>query len=114
MLSFGRRVADELSAEFTALPGIERVEAAGSLRRGKETIGDLDLLVTGTNAGAALQHIVKHPKSQEILGQGGNKASVTFGIERLQVDVRALPHESFGAAMQYFTGSKEHNVALRT
>ncbi len=114
LLSFGRRVADELIAEFSALPGIERVEAAGSLRRGKETIGDLDLLVTGPNAVAALEHIVKHPKSQEILGQGGNKASVSFGIERLQVDVRALPHESFGAAMQYFTGSKEHNVALRT
>jgi DNA polymerase (family 10) len=114
LLSFGRRTADELVAEFSALPGIERVEAAGSLRRGRETIGDLDLLVTGANAGAALEHIVHHPKSQEVLGQGGNKASVTFGVERLQVDVRALPHESFGAAMQYFTGSKEHNVALRT
>jgi DNA polymerase (family 10) len=114
LLSFGRRTADELIAEFSALPGIEKVEAAGSLRRGRETIGDLDLLVTGPNAAAALDHIVRHPKSQEVLGQGGNKASVTFGIERLQVDVRALPHESFGAAMQYFTGSKEHNVALRT
>jgi DNA polymerase (family 10) len=114
LLSFGRRVADELTAEFAALPGIEKVEAAGSLRRGRETIGDLDILVTGTNAGAALDHLIKHPKSQEVLGQGGNKASVTFGLERLQVDVRALPHESFGAAMQYFTGSKEHNVALRT
>ena len=114
LLSFGQRIADELIAEFKALPGIEKVEAAGSLRRGRETIGDLDLLVTGPNAAAALDHIVHHPKSQEVLGQGGNKASVTFGIERLQVDVRALPHESFGAAMQYFTGSKEHNVALRT
>jgi len=114
LLSFGRRTADELIAEFSALPGIEKVEAAGSLRRGKETIGDLDLLVTGPKAAAALDHIVKHPKSQEVLGQGVNKASVTYGIERLQVDVRALPHESFGAAMQYFTGSKEHNVVLRT
>jgi DNA polymerase (family 10) len=114
LLSFGSKTADELSAEFSALPGIEKVETAGSLRRGKETIGDLDLLVTGPNATAALQHIVKHPKSQEVLGQGENKASVTFGVERLQVDVRALPHESFGAAMQYFTGSKEHNVMLRT
>ncbi len=90
------------------------MEAAGSLRRGKETVGDLDLLVTGPNAGAALEHIVNIQFRQEVLGQGGNKASVSFGIERLQVDVRALPHESFGAAMQYFTGSKEHNVALRT
>ena len=114
LMSFGRRIADELIAEFSALPGVERVEAAGSLRRGRETIGDLDLLATGPNAVAALDHIVRHPKSQEVLGQGGNKASVTFGVERLQVDVRALPQESFGAAMQYFTGSKEHNVALRT
>jgi DNA polymerase (family 10) len=114
LLSFGSKTADELCAEFSALPGIEKVETAGSLRRGKETIGDLDLLVTGPNATAALQHIVNHPKSQEVLGQGENKASVTFGVERLQVDVRALPHESFGAAMQYFTGSKEHNVMLRT
>jgi len=114
LLSFGRQVADELSAEFRALPGIEKVEAAGSLRRGRDTIGDLDILVTGPQAAEALNLITSHPKTQEILGQGGNKASVTFGLERLQVDVRALPHESFGAAMQYFTGSKEHNVALRT
>jgi DNA polymerase (family 10) len=114
LLSFGRRTADELIEEFRALPGIEKVEAAGSLRRGRETIGDLDILVTGPGATEALTRIVTHPATQELLGQGANKASVTFGLERLQVDVRALPHESFGAAMQYFTGSKEHNVALRT
>jgi DNA polymerase (family 10) len=114
LLSFGRRIADELRADFLALPGIEKVEAAGSLRRGRETIGDLDLLVTGPQASETLTRLVKHPKSQEVLGQGGNKASVTYGVERLQVDVRALGAESFGAAMQYFTGSKEHNVALRT
>src|SRR5438270_12015915 len=70
LLSFGRRVADELSAEFTALPGIEKVETAGSLRRGRETIGDLDLLVTGPGAAETLTHIVKHPKTQEVVGQG--------------------------------------------
>jgi DNA polymerase (family 10) len=114
LLSFGLRVADELRAEFLTLPGIEKAEAAGSVRRGRETIGDLDLLVTGPGAAGALAHVVNHPKSQEILGQGQNKASVTYGLERLQVDVRALGAESFGAAMQYFTGSKEHNVVLRT
>jgi len=114
LMSFGTRVAEELISEFQALEGIDRVEAAGSLRRGRETIGDLDILVTGTHAVSALTHIIAHPKTQEVLGQGVNKASVLFGTERLQVDVRALPHESFGAAMQYFSGSKEHNVVLRT
>lgn len=114
LLSFGQRVADELIAEITAFPGIEKAEPAGSLRRGRETIGDLDLMVTGPGAESILDHVAKHPKVQDVLGQGANKASVLFGLERLQVDVRALPHESFGAAMQYFTGSKEHNVVLRT
>jgi len=114
LLNFGQRVADELMAEFKALPGIDRVEAAGSLRRGRETIGDLDLLVTGPQAVGALTHMIGHLKTQEVLGQGANKASVLFGLERLQVDVRALPQESFGAALQYFTGSKDHNVVVRT
>jgi DNA polymerase (family 10) len=113
LLSFARGIADELSGEFHSLAGIERVEAAGSLRRGRETTGDLDLLVTGEGASQALDHLIRHPKTQEVLGQGANKASVSFGLDRMQVDVRALPHESFGAALQYFTGSKEHNVALR-
>lgn len=114
LLSFGYRIAEELAGELKALSGVENVEAAGSLRRGRETIGDLDLMVTGSGAPAVLQHMATHPKALEVLGLGPNKASVLFGTERIQVDVRALPHESFGAAMQYFTGSKEHNVVLRT
>ncbi|MFL6448822.1 MAG: DNA polymerase/3'-5' exonuclease PolX [Bryobacteraceae bacterium] len=114
LLSFGYRTAEELIGELKAIPGVEKVEAAGSLRRGRETIGDLDLMVTGTGASEVLNHMAKHVKAQEVLGFGPNKASVLFGLERIQVDVRALPHESFGAAMQYFTGSKEHNVVLRT
>jgi DNA polymerase (family X) len=114
LMSFARRTADELIEEFRSMPEIDRVEAAGSLRRGRETVGDLDILVAGPQAAATLTRLVQHPKTQEVLGQGPNKASVSFGLERLQVDVRALGLESFGAAMQYFTGSKEHNVALRT
>ncbi len=114
LLSFGVRVADQLTQEFLALSGIEKAEPAGSLRRGRDTIGDLDIIVTGPGAPAALHHIVTHAQTQEVLGQGPNKASVLFGLEGLQVDVRALAAESFGAAMQYFTGSKEHNVTLRT
>lgn len=114
LLSYGTRIAEELSAEFRTLPGVEEVEAAGSLRRGRETIGDLDILVTGPDSAGALSHITGHPKTQEILGQGPNKASVHYGLDSLQVDVRAVPSESFGAALQYFSGSKEHNVVLRT
>ena len=69
--------------------------------------------MTGPNAAAALDRVAKNPKVQEVLGRGVNKTSVKLGRERLQVDVRALEQASFGAAMQYFTGSKEHNVALR-
>ncbi len=119
LLSFGHEVAAEISEGMRALPGVERVEAAGSLRRGKDTIGDLDILVTGDalagdGASAVLDYVVKLPRVEEVLGRGVNKASVKYGAEGLQVDVRALAKESFGAAMQYFTGSKEHNVTLRT
>jgi DNA polymerase (family 10) len=114
LLSFGQRVADELIEYLTAVPGVESVTAAGSLRRGKETIGDLDLLATGPGAPEAIEKFVAHPKVHEVLGKGPTKASVRFGLEGLQVDLRALSPESYGAALQYFTGSKEHNVALRS
>ena len=114
LLSFGHKTAGELMPYLSETVGVEQITAAGSLRRGKETIGDLDLLVTGPGAPQALERFVAHPRVHEVLGKGANKASVKFGVEGLQVDLRALPHESYGAAMQYFTGSKEHNVALRT
>ena len=116
LLSFADNTARELTDYLTTgeggLDGIT-VTPAGSLRRGRETIGDLDLLITGPNCAAALDRIATHPRVQEVLGRGPNKTSVKFGREALQIDVRALDQESFGAAMQYFTGSKEHNVALR-
>lgn len=114
LLSFGHKAAGELMPYLSETTGIEQITVAGSLRRGKETIGDLDLLATGPGAPEALERFVAHPRVHEVLGKGANKASVRFGVEGLQVDLRALPHESYGAAMQYFTGSKEHNVALRT
>jgi DNA polymerase (family 10) len=114
LLSFADELARELSEYLSAEPGVEQVTPAGSLRRGKETVGDLDLLITGPGATATIERFIKHPKVSEVLGKGGNKASAKFGLEGMQVDVRALPRESYGAALQYFTGSKEHNVALRT
>ena len=114
LLSFGYRAAEELAAYLKEAPGLDQVTASGSLRRGKETIGDLDLLATGPGAADALERFTKHPRVSEVLGKGPNKASVKFGLEGLQVDLRALSSESYGAALQYFTGSKEHNVTLRT
>ena len=113
LLSFGEGVASELMAFLADVDGITSITPAGSLRRGKETIGDLDLLVTGPGAVAALDKAATFPRIHEVLGRGANKLSVMIGREGLQVDIRALADESRGAAMQYFTGSKEHNVAVR-
>jgi DNA polymerase (family 10) len=113
LLSYGARAAAELTAYLEEKAGVRRLTAAGSYRRGRETIGDLDLLATGAGAREALEALAGHPSVSEVLGKGENKASVKYGGEGLQVDLRALPEESFGAALQYFTGSKEHNVALR-
>ena len=114
LLSVARDAADELKQYLSEVEGIEEITAAGSLRRGKETVGDLDLLVTGPNAAAVLERFLAYPRVHEVLSRGENKASARIGRDGLQVDVRALPRETYGAAMQYFTGSKEHNVAVRT
>jgi DNA polymerase (family X) len=114
--------ADEIATKMTellaGLPGVEKVTPAGSLRRGRETVGDLDLLVTGkccdtdSQRNAVIERIVSFPGILEVLAKGENK--VSFKLRSgMQVDVRLLPPDSFGAAMQYFTGSKNHNVQLR-
>jgi DNA polymerase (family 10) len=115
-------VADEIARKMIALlqglPGVEKVTPAGSLRRGRETVGDLDLLVTGkccdtdSHRNAVIERILSFPGILEVLAKGENK--VSFKLRSgMQVDVRLLPPDSFGAAMQYFTGSKNHNVQLR-
>jgi len=109
-------VADELAAELTEYlsqcPGVKKVTPAGSLRRGAETIGDIDILVTGGSAPRIAEHFLKFPKIAEVIASGENKVSVKLkgGI---QVDVRMLEPESYGSALQYFTGSKAHSVVLR-
>jgi DNA polymerase (family 10) len=117
-------VADEAAQKLStyiadAGKSVESVTPAGSLRRGKETVGDLDLLVTmrlghdkQKDVDAVAAHILKYPGIQQTLAHGENKVSVLLE-SGLQVDVRLLDKESFGAALLYFTGSKEHNVALR-
>jgi DNA polymerase (family 10) len=118
LLDVAEREASKIVEHLKGYPGVEKVTPAGSLRRGRETVGDLDILVTGKaccddgERQKLIQHVIKLPGLMEIIAQGENK--VSFRLRGgMQVDVRLLPPESFGAAMQYFTGSKAHNVTLR-
>jgi len=118
LLDAAENQAQKIVEHLAKFPGIEKVTPAGSLRRGRETVGDLDVLVTGPGCCDAqqrqemIEHMIKLPGLMEIIARGENK--VSFRLRGgMQVDVRFLPPDSFGAAMQYFTGSKAHNVALR-
>ncbi len=112
------RTAEKLTAHLKDIKGIAKITPAGSLRRGRETVGDLDMLITGrcctdeVMRAGLIEEILRFPGIQEVLAKGDNK--VSFKLRSgMQVDVRMLPTESYGAAMQYFTGSKNHNVTLR-
>ena len=123
LLDAAEREAQKIIDHLRDGPGrdrsrVEKITPAGSLRRGRETVGDLDILVTGKACcdddvrEKLIEHIIKLPGLMEIIARGENK--VSFRLRGgMQVDVRLLPPESYGAAMQYFTGSKAHNVALR-
>jgi DNA polymerase (family X) len=109
---------EKITAYVEKFPGIDKITPAGSLRRGRDTVGDLDILVTGaactTEEGRqkAIAYVAQYPPLMDVIASGDNK--ISFHVRNgMQVDVRLLPPESFGAAMQYFTGSKAHNVALR-
>lgn len=113
--------ADRITKYLLAFDGgsgrIARVTPAGSLRRGRETAGDLDLLVTGPacepdKVAEAVEYTAAYPGIRDMIARGENKVSFYLG-NSLQVDVRLLPSSSYGAALQYFTGSKMHNVSLR-
>jgi DNA polymerase (family 10) len=110
--------AEKLTDYLRKFPGIDKITPAGSLRRGRETVGDLDILVTGPACASeegrqkAIDYVAQYPPLIDVIARGDNK--ISFHLRSgMQVDVRLLPPESFGAAMQYFTGSKAHNVSLR-
>ncbi|MGE0479672.1 MAG: DNA polymerase/3'-5' exonuclease PolX [Phycisphaerae bacterium] len=106
------RVRDEVAA----IAGVRRAELAGSLRRGVETVGDLDVLCVAADGARVVADFVALPRVKEVLVRGDTKGSVRVEVEDcglIQVDLRVVPEESFGAAWQYFTGSKQHNVRLR-
>lgn len=111
-LAMATQYAEAVIAYLKASPGVTEVVAAGSYRRAKETIGDLDLLVTARSGSPVVERFVAYPEVEEVLARGTTKASVRLAC-RLQVDLRVVPDASYGAALQYFTGSKDHNVLLR-
>ena len=105
-------LSDSLLATLRAQPGVVRAEIAGSLRRASETVGDLDLLVASDDPEAMCREFARLPQVSDVIGQGGTKTSVRVR-SGMQVDLRAVKPDSFGAAWQYFTGSQAHNVQLR-
>ena len=105
-------LAEEIANALARVRGVKRVEPAGSVRRRKETVGDLDILVTSTDPARVMDAFARLPQVAEILEQGPTKASVRHR-EGIQVDLRVVEPATFGAALQYFTGSKEHNIRIR-
>jgi DNA polymerase (family 10) len=109
-------VAQRMRDAVAGLPGVQRVECAGSLRRGLETVGDLDLLCIASAGPDVIRRFTGLPGVAKVLASGDTKGSVLveYGSGKaIQVDLRVVPAESFGAAWQYFTGSKAHNIRLR-
>ena len=103
---------EEIEEKLKSLKEVEKIDVAGSVRRRKETIGDVDFLVISKNPGKVMEFFVSLPGIIKIWGKGTTKASVRLK-EGFDMDIRVLPKRSYGAALQYFTGSKEHNIALR-
>jgi DNA polymerase (family 10) len=106
------KIANKIADHMKACKSIKQMEFAGSYRRGKETVGDLDLLVTSTDSEKVMDHFSDFEDITSTIVRGETKMSVRLDDE-FQVDLRVVPDESFGAALQYFTGSKEHNVVAR-
>jgi DNA polymerase (family X) len=105
-------VAESLVRHLQAAPGVAEAIAAGSYRRRRETVGDLDLLVTCREASRVMEAFVAYEDVRKVLAQGDTKSMVVLR-NGLQVDLRVVPQESYGAALHYFTGSKAHNIAVR-
>ena len=112
LISIARASAEEIVADLRQVPSVSQVSVAGSCRRRKETCGDLDVLAVASNSVEAMDRLAAHPLVEKVLARGDTKQRVRLrsGIE---LDLRVVPAESYGAAMQYFTGSKEHNIVIR-
>lgn len=105
-------LADQICHDLLQLDSVHQATVAGSCRRRKETVGDLDLLVTSENSAEAMQTLAEHSLVEKVLAQGETKQRVRFKMG-IEMDLRVVPEESYGAALQYFSGSKEHNIVMR-
>jgi DNA polymerase (family X) len=118
-LNVASDVAERVIAAISAMPGCERCDYAGSLRRYAETIGDVDVLAAAGDSGPLMRALVELPAVTQVIAQGEAKTSVRVSTGHpaqggsIQVDLRVVPLECWGAALQYFTGSQAHNVAIR-
>ena len=106
-------IVEDILKSLSSLPGVKNMISAGSLRRFRETVGDIDIMGTADNPEKVINKFVALPVVKEVLAKGPTKASVILS-PGLQADLRMVEHDSFGSLLQYFTGSKEHNIALRT
>jgi DNA polymerase (family 10) len=112
LLGVGLPVVHEVVEALRAHPAAVEVSGAGSVRRGRETFRDLDVIATATDPGALIAHFVTQPWVLEVAAQGDTKATVVTK-QGLRLDLRVVPPEDYGSLLQHFTGSKDHNVALR-
>jgi len=111
-IAVATQYAQSLVAHLRKGPGVRQAVVAGSFRRAKETVGDLDILVTAANGPPVMSHLLAYDEIADVLSHGETRSSVVLK-SGIQVDVRVVPEESFGAALHYFTGSKPHNIAIR-
>lgn len=111
-IAVATQYAEALIAHLRRAPGVEQAVVAGSYRRGKETVGDLDILVTAEEGPPVMAHLMAYDEIADVLSHGDTRSSVVLR-SGIQVDVRVVPAASFGAALHYFTGSKPHNIAIR-
>ena len=112
LLGTATMLADEIVNELKKNKNIDRINVAGSLRRMKETIGDIDILVTSAKPSDVISYFTKMNNVSRVIATGPTKASINL-LNGIQVDLRVLPDKEYGSALMYFTGSKEHNVELR-
>jgi DNA polymerase (family 10) len=104
--------ASALIAYLERIPGVKRVVVAGSFRRARETVGDLDILVTASGVGSVMDRFCAYDEVRDVIAKGPTRATVILR-SGLQVDLRLVPEQSFGSALHYFTGSKDHNIEIR-